>query len=53
MNELLQTDNGQMLLHEGFDPNNPSLYNRDWFGWANGLFCLWVHKDWLPHNDGQ
>ena len=50
MQEILSTTDNQQLMHEGFDPNNPSAYNRDWFGWANGMFSLWVLQDWVPDN---
>ena len=35
------------LLHEGFNVANTSLYNRDYFGWANALFSEWVIADYL------
>ncbi len=47
---LLNTDNDQHLLHEGFAPYDVSQYNRDWFGWADGLFCLWILHSWMPTN---
>jgi len=47
MLEILNTDAGTGLLHEGFSPENPKIYNRDDFGWANSLFSQWVLKEWL------
>jgi meiotically up-regulated gene 157 (Mug157) protein len=39
---LLKTDDGQQYMHEGFDANNATKYNRDYFGWANAMFASWV-----------
>ena len=39
---LLETTDGQFLMHEGFNADLPSHYNRDQFGWANALFASWV-----------
>mmetsp|Transcript_76449 Transcript_76449/g.135468 ORF Transcript_76449/g.135468 Transcript_76449/m.135468 type:complete len:511 (+) Transcript_76449:48-1580(+) len=52
MTEILSTDGDRGLLHEGFDPERPHMYNRDGFGWANSLFSQWVGQDWmaLPAN---
>ena len=53
MNLLLETGvdpNGKLLLHEGFTPSDIAEYNRDWFGWADGLFSLWVMNVWLPNS---
>lgn len=35
---LAQTTAGTGLMHESFDPNNPSDYTREWFSWANSLY---------------
>ncbi|MFN8501909.1 glycoside hydrolase family 125 protein [Kouleothrix sp.] len=35
---LERTDAGTMLMHEGFDANDPAQYTRPWFAWANALF---------------
>ncbi|WP_243446345.1 glycoside hydrolase family 125 protein [Romboutsia weinsteinii] len=41
--ELLEimknTDAGTYLMHEGFHPDDPSMFTRDWFSWANMMFC--------------
>lgn len=39
---LLDTDGGKELMHEGFDVNKPELYTREWFSWANAMFCEFV-----------
>ncbi|HEL0661138.1 TPA: glycoside hydrolase family 125 protein [Streptococcus equi subsp. zooepidemicus] len=36
---LVATDAGTHLMHEGFDVNDPSHYTREWFSWANMMFC--------------
>lgn len=39
---LLKTDGGTDVMHEGFDPNNPSRFTREWFAWSNSLFASLV-----------
>lgn len=36
---LVENDAGTKLMHEGFDVNNPNDYTREWFSWANMMFC--------------
>lgn len=36
---LLRTTNGTRQMHEGIDPDDPSQYSREWFSWANAMFC--------------
>ena len=36
---LVATDAGTHLMHEGFDVDNPQNYTREWFSWANMMFC--------------
>ncbi|MFB8539502.1 MULTISPECIES: glycoside hydrolase family 125 protein [Enterococcus] len=36
---LVATDAGTNLMHEGFDVDNPNNYTREWFSWANMMFC--------------
>jgi len=36
---LVTTDAGTDLMHESFDPDDPSRYTRAWFSWANAMFC--------------
>ena len=26
-------------MHESFDPDDPGRYSREWFSWANAMFC--------------
>lgn len=39
LNLLVSTDAGTKMMHESFDVNNPNLYTREWFSWANMMFC--------------
>lgn len=36
---LVANDAGTHLMHEGFDVNDPNQYTREWFSWANMMFC--------------
>ncbi len=27
------------MMHEGFNPDDPSQFTRPWFSWANMMFC--------------
>ena len=33
------TDADKRMMHEGFNPNNPSEFTRDWFSWSNSMYC--------------
>ncbi|TDO47066.1 hypothetical protein EV651_12560 [Kribbella sp. VKM Ac-2571] len=38
--ELLRdTTGGTGQMHEGFDVDDPRNYTREWFSWANAMFC--------------
>ncbi|TDW21618.1 glycoside hydrolase family 125 protein [Kribbella kalugense] len=38
--ELLRdTTGGTGQMHEGFNVDDPSQYTREWFSWANAMFC--------------
>lgn len=39
INTLVRTDAGKGLMHESFDVNNAHDYTREWFSWANMMFC--------------
>lgn len=39
---LVATTGGTNLMHEGFDVDNPANFTRDWFSWANMMFCQLV-----------
>lgn len=36
---LVETDANTGLMHESFHVDNPNEYTREWFSWANALFC--------------
>ncbi|SDE33666.1 glycoside hydrolase family 125 protein [Auraticoccus monumenti] len=36
---LCDTTGGTGLMHEGFDCDDPSRFTREWFSWANAMFC--------------
>lgn len=36
---LVDNDGGTNLMHEGFDVNDANNYTREWFSWANMMFC--------------
>lgn len=42
VNELLASDPGDHLLHESFDPNDPTKFTRVDFGWPNALFSEYM-----------
>jgi hypothetical protein len=42
LNQLLNSDPGDHLLHESFDPDDPARYSRVDFGWPNALFSEYV-----------
>lgn len=44
INTLIQVDNNEELMHESFNPNDPSEYTRAWFAWANSLFAELILK---------
>jgi len=39
LNHLIATDAGTNLMHEGFHVDDPSKFTREWFSWANMMFC--------------
>lgn len=36
---LRDTTGGTGMMHEGFDPNDPTQFTRPWFSWANSMFA--------------
>lgn len=39
---LTETDAGTGLMHESVHVDEPKKYTREWFSWANALFCEWI-----------
>ena len=44
MRLLLSTTAGTDLMHESFHVEDPSKFTRDWFAWANSMFCLFADR---------
>lgn len=42
---LTKSDNGTGYMHESVDVNDPSIYSRPWFAWANSLFAYFTLKN--------
>lgn len=36
---LVKTDGGTGFMHESFHVDNPQKYTREWFSWANSIYC--------------
>jgi meiotically up-regulated gene 157 (Mug157) protein len=39
LDTLLATDAGTGVMHESFHKDDPDVYTRPWFSWANAMFC--------------
>lgn len=39
LDTLAVTTAGTGLMHESFHVDDPGRFTRDWFGWANAMFC--------------
>lgn len=47
---MVACDGGTGVMHESFHVDDPSLYSREWFSWANMMFCELV-LDYYDLND--
>lgn len=36
---MVDCDGGTGVMHESFHVDDPTLYSREWFSWANMMFC--------------
>lgn len=36
---MANTTNNTDMIHESFNPNDPSEFTRPWFSWANMMYC--------------
>ncbi len=36
---LVDCDGGIGVMHESFHVDDPTKYSREWFSWANMIFC--------------
>lgn len=41
---LTATDADTGYMHEGFHPDNPADFSREWFAWSNSLFAALICK---------
>ncbi|GIO39694.1 glycosyl hydrolase [Paenibacillus antibioticophila] len=41
---LIATDADTGYMHEGFHPDNPADFSREWFAWSNSLFASLIVK---------
>ena len=39
LDQLVACDGGTGVMHESFHVDDPTLYSREWFSWANMMFC--------------
>jgi len=39
LNTMVATDAGTGLMHESFDKDDSTTFTREWFSWANAMFC--------------
>ncbi|EOB3445236.1 glycoside hydrolase family 125 protein [Enterococcus faecalis] len=39
INQIAKTDAETLQCHEGIDVENPKNYTREWFSWANMMYC--------------
>ena len=42
IHELMETDGGTGLMHEGVFVDDPTVYTREWFSWANAMYAEMV-----------
>ena len=42
---LLDTHADTYQMHEGFNPDNPHEFTREWFSWANSLFAYFIDEN--------
>lgn len=39
LDQLVRTTAATNMMHESFNVENPQIYTREWFSWANMMFC--------------
>ena len=42
LDQLVACDGGTGVMRESFHVDDPTLYSREWFSWANMMFCEFV-----------
>jgi meiotically up-regulated gene 157 (Mug157) protein len=41
---LVNTDADTGFMHEGFHPDDPADFSREWFAWSNSLFAMLIYQ---------
>ncbi|WP_193105965.1 glycoside hydrolase family 125 protein [Brachybacterium sp. FME24] len=39
LEQLIDTDGGTGMMHEGVHVDDPTVFTREWFSWSNSMFC--------------
>ena len=39
LQQLIRTDGGTGMMHEGVHVDEPTQFTREWFSWSNSMFC--------------
>lgn len=39
LRQLIRTDGGTGMMHEGVHVDDPTRFTREWFSWSNSMFC--------------
>ncbi|MFC7375034.1 glycoside hydrolase family 125 protein [Brachybacterium sp. GCM10030267] len=39
LEQLIRTDGGTGMMHEGVHVDDPTVFTREWFSWSNSMFC--------------
>lgn len=39
LEQLMRTDGGTGMMHEGVHVDEPEIFTRAWFSWSNSMFC--------------
>lgn len=42
---ILKTHANTYQMHEGFNPDKPEEFTREWFSWANSLFAFFIDEN--------
>ena len=37
--QMIRTDGGTGMMHEGVHVEDPTVFTREWFSWSNSMFC--------------
>ncbi|AXK46242.1 glycoside hydrolase family 125 protein [Brachybacterium saurashtrense] len=39
LQQMIRTDGGTGMMHEGVHVDDPTIFTREWFSWSNSMFC--------------